>query len=556
MDPEPATGILDYYAALFRPGMVDLSTSSPAHDPGGPARTSSDYPPPGGLPELRREIAGLYPGLGPENIIVTNGASEALAACAFAFVQRGACVYADQGGYPSFVDVARRLGGRMLEGAVEAAGPTDLALVNSPAVPSGRLHDIGAVVRAWEERGARVIADEVYLDLRAGSPMRPAVAESGMAVSIGDLSKPLGLGGLRIGWAASHDRGALEAIGRAVQLLSGGPSQPAMREAICGVREYGPRFAARMAMADRNAAKVFAALRDAGWSYVAPEAGWTFVAEPPVPLSEADLVRVRAHGYFLVPASAFGLASGYRLSLFSPVRALREALEVARPGAERASGGVVVLGKAPRPGLAKTRLAADIGGVAASALAEAFVDDTLRMASSAGWPLTVAFTPPGAREEFECRSPGARLAEQVEGDLGERISAALAGVLGSHSQAVLIGTDTPQLTREGLEDAFAALELADVVLGPAVDGGFYLLGARRGVSFAALFAGVEWSTGGVFGRVVANAEAGGLRVRALAPMVDIDDAGSLRAALANGAVGAVATREALARLGSEGSDGE
>ena len=85
MDAVDSTHVLDYYARHFRPGMVDLSTSSPS----GPAELDEQrvgYGPPGGLPALREAIASLYPGLAAEHVVVTNGATEALAATAFALL--------------------------------------------------------------------------------------------------------------------------------------------------------------------------------------------------------------------------------------------------------------------------------------------------------------------------------------------------------------------------------------------------------------------------------------------------------------------------------------
>lgn len=538
---EPAH-LLDYYARHFRPGMIDLSASSPPRGDGSGERM--DYGPPGGLPALRAAIAALYPGLRAEHIVVTNGASEALAATAFALVRPGLRVSAPEAIYPSFREVAARLGGLLVADAAE------LVVVNNPTVPDGLLVDLRELLGSSEATGIQLVADEVYLDLRPDAPGMPAASLSASAISIGDLSKPPGLGALRIGWAACRDQSVLESIVRSVQLISGGPSVMAMDVALNAVNEYGTRMAGRCSAAEANSRMVYGALVEAGWEVRQPQAGWTFLAYPPQPLRPRQIRSLEEAGIFLMPTDALGFPGGFRMSRFTPVEALRLAIDLAVSPPIR-PGTLVVLAKATGHGIGKTRLAAQVGGSSAVELADAFLADTLALAEGSNRNVTIAYTPAGHRGQFASLAPDASLVVQPEGDLGDRITAALKSALDGHHPAVLIGTDTPHLPKEIIDDAFDALGRVALVVGPASDGGFYLLGARSAGSLTGLFEGIEWSTSTVYRQLIANARHLGLAVEALVEFTDIDDAQSLTAALREAAVSKEAphTRAAAARLG-------
>lgn len=203
----------------------------------------------------------------------------------------------------------------------------------------------------------------------------------------------------------------------------------------------------------------------------------------------------------------------------------------------------MILGRTPEPGRGKTRLAAAVGDAATYELARAFFDDTCAIAAEGerkgAW---------GALLAYEGGAPADCAVETVrqgEGDLGARIRAGLRAGLERAERVVLIGTDTPDLPRVYLEGAFAALDEADVVIGPACDGGFTLVGVR-GAEYieASMFDGVEWSTPAVFRQTVANLERRGWRVAVLEDWGDVDDLESLRrlAGRLEGAAAEVAPR--------------
>jgi rSAM/selenodomain-associated transferase 1 len=136
----------------------------------------------------------------------------------------------------------------------------------------------------------------------------------------------------------------------------------------------------------------------------------------------------------------------------------------------------------------------------------------------------VAFTPADGRPLLEAWLPdGVGYEPQDDGDLGARMAAAIARAHGRGAgKVVVIGTDCPDLTADTVEEAFARLDTADVVLGPALDGGYYLVGVRRPTP--EIFAGVPWSAADTLAVTLERARAAGLSVALLAPLRDVDTA--------------------------------
>lgn len=184
---------------------------------------------------------------------------------------------------------------------------------------------------------------------------------------------------------------------------------------------------------------------------------------------------------------------------------------------------LIVFVKAPRPGAVKTRLARDLGAAAAADLYRRIAERVLRGSAPAGdeYLRTVAFAPADARDEIAAWLPGEELRAQRGGDLGERMAAAFADAFAAGSRRVaLAGSDVPELTRERVGEAFSALDGHDMALGPAADGGYYLVALAR--PRPALFEGVAWSTERVLAETLERAAAAGLRVRLLGTLRDVD----------------------------------
>lgn len=191
---------------------------------------------------------------------------------------------------------------------------------------------------------------------------------------------------------------------------------------------------------------------------------------------------------------------------------------------------MVLLARRPAAGRVKTRLAAGLGAPAALALHRAFLEDTLRWLRALarrGWRVRVEWS-----ERFR---PGAPLARalaglesgvQARGPLGRRIEAALRRALASGARcAVAVGSDSPHLGAGPAEQARRRLRSADAVLGPAADGGYYLIGVRR--LERAWFEGIDWGTSRVLRQSLARMRRSGARPALLAVAYDLDTARSL-----------------------------
>jgi uncharacterized protein len=156
---------------------------------------------------------------------------------------------------------------------------------------------------------------------------------------------------------------------------------------------------------------------------------------------------------------------------------------------------VALLAKAPVAGFAKTRLIPALGPDCAAALQQRLIERAAATAAAAGiGPVTVWATPDEAHPIFQAlRGRGAALARQGAGDLGRRMLAALAAAAGP---CLVIGTDCPALAADHLRTAANILrDGSDVVIVPAEDGGYALIGMRK--PEPALFTDMRWSTPGV-----------------------------------------------------------
>lgn len=184
---------------------------------------------------------------------------------------------------------------------------------------------------------------------------------------------------------------------------------------------------------------------------------------------------------------------------------------------------LLVFVKEPRPGRVKTRLAEAVGAGEAAALYRAMGRAVVHRLRGGPYHTEVHFTPAAAREPVEewLESRDLAFVPQVEGDLGRRLDAAFRGVFqrGAPAAAV-VGTDTPGLTRERVKEAFRSLRDAEVVLGPAVDGGYYLLALAA--PHGELFHDVPWSTEGVLEATLERARIHGLAVALLPELQDVD----------------------------------
>lgn len=323
--------LLDYYSRFFVEGVIDLSASNPPPpeiDPSQLPPPRLDYVPPSGAPGLAERIAARYQTVAPAEVLVTAGASEALAAIALALLGPGSRVVAPRPSYPSFLETARAVGAE-LHFDDHPSGAIDLALTCNPTAPAGQLVDLPAFLAATEAAGGIPVVDEVYRELSlGGEPIPAAVDLSGRAISVGGLSKPVGAGGLRIGWLVTHDVALRPRLDRQLQHLSGGPAGPSIPLAEYVLDHFDEWVSATLARARCNGRHVCEALHHAGWTFEPPRAGITVSARPPFDVSSAAEQRLRAAGYFLVPCRVLGPPGEYRVSLLAPPGDLRRALRL------------------------------------------------------------------------------------------------------------------------------------------------------------------------------------------------------------------------------------
>jgi rSAM/selenodomain-associated transferase 1 len=154
-------------------------------------------------------------------------------------------------------------------------------------------------------------------------------------------------------------------------------------------------------------------------------------------------------------------------------------------------GALIVFLKAPRVGRVKTRLGKQIGAGRAAALFRKMIERTLKEARGGAWRVVLAIDPPADRDARIWPRGCERIA-QSDGDLGRRMNAALRHVRGG--PVVIVGADAPAMRSNHLREAFLALGSADVVFGPATDGGYWLIGCARRRSAPKLFRNVRWSS--------------------------------------------------------------
>lgn len=231
---------------------------------------------------------------------------------------------------------------------------------------------------------------------------------------------------------------------------------------------------------------------------------------------------------------------------------------------------VILMSRAPVAGQTKTRLIPALSAAGAAAFHAACLNDLL--AEIAAWRqeaeraglsirLTLSLTPAGSEAAFRAAgvdlSETSDLADQRGDTLDERMREALRDGLTDAERALLVGADLPLLTREHLEQAAQALRTHDAVLGPAADGGYYLIGVRAGQAGAGDWEGLFDSgpEGGpaaaqelVLERLLARARALGLSVAQLESLPDVDTPEDARRVLAHPLARRLAARRSVTLL--------
>lgn len=186
---------------------------------------------------------------------------------------------------------------------------------------------------------------------------------------------------------------------------------------------------------------------------------------------------------------------------------------------------LIIFSRYPEAGRSKTRLIPALGASGAARLHEEMTRHTLRTAAELvqGCPVQVEVHFAGGDEGLmrQVFGEGFHYRPQAAGDLGQKMQTALEGALGQGaSRAAVIGTDCPDLTALRLRHAFEALKIWEIVLGPAHDGGYYLIGCQR--VWPQLFADIPWGTNQVWARTLAAAQGVGVNPYVLELLPDVD----------------------------------
>lgn len=178
--------------------------------------------------------------------------------------------------------------------------------------------------------------------------------------------------------------------------------------------------------------------------------------------------------------------------------------------------------KQPLAGAVKTRLAAATSAEWAARVAAAFLGDTVERLAGIEARRVLAFDPAAGQAYFaEVVGHRYELVSQGTGDLGERMARFFASQLAAAARStVLVGTDSPTLPLHFVQQAFRELERADLVLGPATDGGYYLVGC--GPRLPPTFDGIAWSKPNVLADTVARLTDPTWRLALLPPWYDVD----------------------------------
>lgn len=190
---------------------------------------------------------------------------------------------------------------------------------------------------------------------------------------------------------------------------------------------------------------------------------------------------------------------------------------------------LIVFVKAPVPGRVKTRLQVPLSGVQACRMYKAFVRDVVwgaRLCAEAA--VSVAYEPHPKRPDLTWLEDAPPWFAQAEGDLGARLIAAFDRAFRAGAgKVVVIGSDCPDLDPDTLRQAFARLDDAQAVLGPAEDGGYYLIGLRAPMPH--LFTKMDWSESAVLKRTLERLRLRGESFQLMPVRSDVDTFGDLKA---------------------------
>lgn len=193
-----------------------------------------------------------------------------------------------------------------------------------------------------------------------------------------------------------------------------------------------------------------------------------------------------------------------------------------KPMSDRSA--VLLFIKSPEKGKVKSRLAKAIGEDAALAVFKYLACETLEKLKDGEYLFRLCFYPPDSGEIIKSwLGDSFHYVPQYGRDLGERMGSAFVQAFSDGMEKVLlVGSDIPDLSISLINEAFKALDFGDSVIGPAHDGGYYLIGFNKTSFLPDIFQGIEWSTDSVFSQTIKILGKSGLSVHVLRSLNDVD----------------------------------
>ncbi len=289
-----------------------------------------------------------------------------------------------------------------------------------------------------------------------------------------------------------------------------------LRSRLTGICTGDQTFFMNRAMLDASGGFApIALMEDIEFSARARKLAWPKVLPE---LVKTSARRWERHGVWRIVMRMWSIRLAYFFGATPSSLAERYGYDVRAP----TSVYIAVLAKAPVAGVAKTRLIPALGAAGAARAARTMLLQTLRRTQA--WPTTLWCAPNLEARFFralrKCRALPMR--DQTEGDIGERMWSAAQSHFAQHPQTplLIVGTDCPAMRPAHLQHAARALLDHEVVLIPAEDGGYVLIGLRA--AHRAVFTAVQWSTERVMEQTCAILQREGLSYAVLASLWDVD----------------------------------
>lgn len=290
-----------------------------------------------GTEPLKEALSRWYTTIEPANILITTGASEAIFLLMNAVLSAGDKLIVEEPIYQSLHEVARAVGAEVIPWSLrEERGyipdmdelrslwqpGVKMVVINTPHSPTGTVlpEDVlNEIVRFVAEKEILLVCDEVYrgayYDPSAATPSAADLTER--CVVIGDMTKPFGLGGLRIGWLATRQKGILEACAPLRDYTTMCSAAPSEFLAAIALEHKETLLARKMETARRNMQRFKDFLSDHAdlLSWVEPQGGFTAFPRYRVPVPSAEFCRrlVNEQSTLLLPGYTFGREQHFRI---------------------------------------------------------------------------------------------------------------------------------------------------------------------------------------------------------------------------------------------------